>query len=40
MLVKVISLSFDSLGGFNDTELRDFLKDKEVGYFACAPIFR
>ena len=31
MLVKVISLTFDStLGGFNDTEIREFLKDKEV----------
>lgn len=30
MLVKVISMSFDSaLGGFNDMELREFLKDKE-----------
>lgn len=31
MLIKVISLAFDSIyGGFNDQEVRDFLKDKEV----------
>lgn len=31
MLIKVISLGFDSAyGGFNDTELRDFIKDKEM----------
>lgn len=31
MLVKVISLSFDSAyGGFNDELVRDFLKDKEL----------
>ena len=31
MLVKVITLSFDSvLGGFNDSTLRDFLKDCEL----------
>lgn len=31
MLVKVVCLTFDSiLGGFNDSELRDFLKDKEI----------
>ena len=31
MLVKVISLSFDSAyGGFNDDLVRDFLKDKEL----------
>jgi ATP-dependent DNA helicase RecQ len=31
MLVKVFSLPFDSaLGNFNDKELREFLKDKEV----------
>ena len=31
MLIKVISLSFDTtLGGFNDEEVREFLKDKEL----------
>ena len=31
MLVKVFSLAFDSaLGNFNDAELREFLKDKEI----------
>lgn len=31
MLIKVLSMTFDSAtGGFNDAELRDFLKDKEV----------
>jgi hypothetical protein len=31
MLVKVISLTFDSVsGGFRDDELREFLKDKEL----------
>lgn len=31
MLIKVISLAFDSVyGGFNDEEVREFLKDKEV----------
>ena len=31
MLIKVISLTFDSaIGNFNDSEVRDFLKDKEV----------
>lgn len=31
MLIKVISLSFDSAsGGFNDQDVRDFLKDKEL----------
>lgn len=31
MLVKVISLTFDSAsGGFRDDELREFLKDKEL----------
>lgn len=31
MLVKVISLMFDSVhGNFDDTPLRDFLKDKEI----------
>ncbi len=31
MLIKVISLSFDSIyGGFNDDEVREFIKDKEV----------
>ena len=31
MLIKVISLSFDSaFGGFKDEEVRDFLKDKEL----------
>jgi len=31
MLIKVISIAFDSIyGGFNDQEIRDFLKDKEV----------
>ena len=31
MLIKVMCLTFDSiLGGFNDSELREFLKDKEV----------
>ncbi len=31
MLIKVISLSFDSAyGGFNDELVRDFLKDKEL----------
>lgn len=31
MLIKVISLAFDSIyGGFNDQQVRDFLKDKEM----------
>lgn len=31
MLIKVISLSFDSaFGGFKDEEVREFLKDKEL----------
>lgn len=31
MLIKVISISFDSIfGGFNDEEVRNFLKDKEL----------
>jgi hypothetical protein len=31
MLIKVISLAFDSIyGGFNDNEVREFIKDKEV----------
>ncbi len=31
MLIKVISLSFNSaLGGFDDDEVREFLKDKEL----------
>ena len=31
MLIKVISLSFDTLyGGFNDEEVREFIKDKEI----------
>jgi superfamily II DNA helicase RecQ len=31
VLIKVISLAFDSIyGGFNDDEVREFLKDKEV----------
>lgn len=31
MLIKIISLPFDSMcGGFNDNEIRDFLKDKEL----------
>lgn len=31
MLVKIISMAFNSAaGGFNDTELRDFIKDIEV----------
>lgn len=31
MLIKVISLSFSSaLGGFNEEEIREFLKDKEL----------
>ncbi len=31
MLVKIISIAFNSaLGGFSDTELRDFIKDVEV----------
>jgi len=31
VLIKVISLAFDSIyGGFNDEEIREFLKDKEV----------
>jgi len=31
MLIKVLSMTFDSArGGFNDDELRDFIKDKEV----------
>ena len=31
MLVKIISLTFDSVrGGFDDSSLREFLKDKEV----------
>ena len=31
MLIKVISLSFDSVhGGFNDEDVREFIKDKEV----------
>jgi len=31
MLIKILSMTFDSArGGFNDDELRDFIKDKEV----------
>ena len=31
MLIKVISLAFDSVrGNFDDTPLREFLKDKEI----------
>lgn len=31
MLIKVISLTFDSIyGGFNDEEVREFIKDKEI----------
>lgn len=31
MLIKVISLAFDTLyGGFNDEEVREFIKDKEI----------
>lgn len=31
MLIKIYSLTFNSaLGGFDDRELRDFIKDKEV----------
>jgi superfamily II DNA helicase RecQ len=31
MLIKVLSMTFDSArGGFNDDDLRDFIKDKEV----------
>ena len=31
MLVKIFSITFSSaLGGFDDTELREFLKDKDV----------
>lgn len=31
MLVKIFSITFNSaLGGFDDTELREFLKDKDV----------
>jgi hypothetical protein len=29
MLIKILSMTFDSArGGFNDDELRDFIKDK------------
>lgn len=31
MLVKIISLTFDSVrGGFDDSPLTDFIKDKEI----------
>jgi|GEM_PF-6486841 len=31
MLIKIITLSFCSAhGGFNDAELRDFIKDNEI----------
>ena len=31
MLIKVMSMTFDSaIGGFNDAEVREFIKDKEV----------
>ncbi len=31
MLIKVISLAFDTLyGGFNDEDVREFIKDKEI----------
>lgn len=31
MLIKVIALAFDSIyGGFNDEEIREFIKDKEI----------
>jgi len=31
MLIQIFSFSFDSMmGGFNDQEMRDFLKDKEL----------
>jgi superfamily II DNA helicase RecQ len=31
VLIKILSLTFDSArGGFNDDELRDFIKDKEI----------
>jgi len=31
MLIKILSMTFDSArGGFNDDELRDYIKDKEI----------
>ncbi len=31
MLIKVISLAFDTLyGGFNDEDVHEFIKDKEI----------
>ena len=38
MLIKILSMVFDSArGGFNDDELRDFIKDKEI---VCTPGFK